>query len=131
MGQFSPHAIDRINDVCARLSENNHDHRWPTFGQGQVPDVLHGVQHIGDIGEMYRSAIAVRNDERNVILSPRRLIVGIDLEVPFIVLNRAFRTIGIGRRKRRADVFEPDAIFGQGVWVEFELAPQAVPRRRQ
>ena len=45
-GQFSPHAIDRINDVCARLTENNHDRRCPALGQhhhqAPYPLSLHG-----------------------------------------------------------------------------------------
>ncbi len=48
------------------------------------------------------------------------MIVGVDLEMPFAVFNRAFRTIGIGGSKRRAHVLDPDAIFGQGVRIELD-----------
>ncbi len=120
MRQFGLDALHRIDDVGAGLTENDRENDGAAVGKALIADVLDRVQDIGDVAETDRGAIAVGNNERRIIGGPGCLIVGIDLQVPFAVFDRAFRTIGIGGSKRRAHVLKPDAIFGQGVRVELD-----------
>ena len=120
MRQFRLHALDRVDDVGAGLPENDRENGGAALGQAQVAHVLDRVQHVGDVGETNRSAIAVGNDEGRIIGGPGRLIVGVNLEMPFAVLDRAFRAVGVGGGERRAHVLKADAIFGQGVRVELD-----------
>ena len=64
-----------------RLTENDRENGGPAVAKAQIALVPDRIQHVGDAGETDRSAIAVDNDERNIIGGPGRLIVGIDLEV--------------------------------------------------
>src|SRR5271155_2788918 len=49
----------------------------------------------------------------------------VDLVMAIPGLDSSFRAVRVGRRERRADVFEPDAVFVERVRIEFD------PDRRQ
>ncbi len=120
MRQFGLHALDRIDNVGARLTKNDRENGLLAVGKAHIAHVLDRIHHASDVGEPHRSAIAVGNDERRIIGGPGRLIVGVDLEMPFAVFDRAFRAVGVGGSKRRAHVLDPDAIFGQGMRIELD-----------
>src|SRR5271166_2049462 len=67
-----------------------------------------------------RRAVAIGDDEIPVLRRFRRLVVGVDLVVRVVVLDRALGTVGVGRGKRRADVFEADAIMKNRRRVDFD-----------
>ena len=73
---------------------------------------------LGDVGEMDRRAVAIGDHEGTVIGGEIRLIVGVDLQMQSIALDRAFRAVGVGGGERRAHVLEADAIFRKGVRVD-------------
>ena len=55
----------------------------------------------------------------------RRLIVGVDLIVEIVVLDRALRAIGVGRGKRGPNVLKADAV------VKYRAGIDLDPHRRQ
>src|SRR5208283_4302885 len=112
MRQFGLHAFDRVDDVGAWLTEDNRENGWASLRQADITQVLDGIHDVGDVGETHGGVVAIGNDKRDVVGGSRRLIVGVDLAVPCIVLNVAFRAVGVGGSKRRAHVLKPNAIFG-------------------
>src|SRR5208282_499143 len=100
MRQFGLNALDCVDDVGAWLTEDNRENGWASLRQSQIAQVLYGIHYVGDVGETHWGVVAIGNDKRDVVGGSRRLIVGVDLAVPFIVLNVAFRAVGVGGSKR-------------------------------
>ena len=45
---------------------------------GRLLDVLDAVDHVGDVGQPHRRAVAVGDDQRPVLVARQQLIVGAD-----------------------------------------------------
>ena len=58
---------------------------------------------VADIGQTHRRAVAVGDDDRQVVHRLLRLVVGGDLPVAGVAIERAFRAVGVGRGNGRAD----------------------------
>jgi hypothetical protein len=52
------------------------------------------------------------------------LIVGVDLEMSYAILDRALWAVGVGGSERRAHVLNPNTVFGQGVRVKLDSHPR-------
>ena len=118
-------AVHRVDDVRARLLADDHEDRALAVGQAEVAHVLDTLAHRGDIPEVHRGAIAVRDDERAVLRRGGRRVVDVDLVVVRGTVDRPFGGIGIGRGNRGPDVLEPDAVLEERLRVEVD------PHRRQ
>ena len=81
-GQDRFHPIDGLDHVGARLPPHLDQHGRPSIRQPRVAQILHGIRNGGDIGQTHRGAIAVGDDERQVVRRFFRLVVGGDLPVP-------------------------------------------------
>ncbi|MGY3540200.1 hypothetical protein ACVIIY_004420 [Bradyrhizobium sp. USDA 4515] len=64
---------------------------------------------------MNRRAIAVGHDQRLVVAGLVGLVVGVDLVALVADVDAALRAVGVGARQRRADVFQTDAVFVEGL----------------
>ena len=119
------HPIDRLDDVRVRLAIDDDQHRGFAIRRSSIAQVLHRVDDLGDIGQPHRRAVAISDDQREVFGRCLRLIVGVDLPVPEIVLDRALGPVCVGRREDGAHVLEADPIFVERLRLELD------PHRRQ
>ncbi len=118
--QQRDHAIDGIDDVGVGLAVEQHEHRRLAVGEPGIAQILHRVLDRGDIRQPHRRTVAIGDDERAVLRGLARLIVGVDLEAPLLLLDDAFRRVGVGGAERGAHVLGADAVFEQGVRVELD-----------
>ena len=79
----------------------------------------------GDVREPDRRAVAVGDHQIAILRCVGRLVVGVDLIVVVVVLDRALWAVGVGRSQRGADVLEPDAVVEDRAGVDLD------PHRRQ
>ncbi len=100
------YAVDRLDDVRVGLAVDDHEHRRLAVGHAGVAQVLHRVDDLGDVGQLHRAAVAVGDDERQVLGRRLRLVVGVDLPVPVAVLDRALGPVGVRGGERRAHLLE-------------------------
>ena len=87
-GSSRLHAVDRVDDVGARLAEQDDQHRRLAVGQTEIAHVLDGIVHVGDVGELDRGAVAIGDDQRLVVRRLGRLVVGVDLIALVAVVDR-------------------------------------------
>ena len=114
------HAVDHPDDVGARLPVDDHHDRPLAVGKSEIAQVLHGIEHLADVGEAHRRAVAIGDHQRFVVRRLDGLIVGIDLVALVADVDAALRTVGIGAAERRADIFQADAVFVERLWREFD-----------
>ena len=106
-GSSARDAVDGLDDVGVGLAVDDHEHRRLAVGHAGVAQVLHRVDDVGDVGELHRGAVAVGDDQRQVLGGGLRLVVGVDLPVPVAVLDR--RPWAGWRWRRRAPRARPRA----------------------
>ena len=111
--------------MLARLArQNDRDPRLPVDKTG-VTEVLDGIKHFRDVAEPDRRAIAVGDHQIAILRRMGRLVVGVDLIMVVVVLDRALWTIRVGRGERGADVLKPNAVVEDRTGVDLD------PHRRQ
>ncbi len=110
LGQRRADAVDGIDDVGARFAEDDHQHGRLSVHVPGLPDVLHRVQHAGDVLEPHRSAVAIGDDQRRIILGLEDLVVRRQLGGRGPIGELALGTIGVLRRQHGADVFEAEPV---------------------
>jgi hypothetical protein len=71
------------------------------------------VDHLGDVAQPYRRAVAPGDDQRPVFRGRARLVVGVDLPALIADLDRTLGCVGVGRREGGAHALEADLILGQ------------------
>ena len=72
-------ALDSLNDVRARLAENNEDDGCFPVEIARVADVRRGIDDLGYIGKADGGPVVVTDDERRVVSGVRYLSVGKDI----------------------------------------------------
>ncbi len=120
LGQRLLHRIDRRDDIGARLLIEDDQDRGLAVGEPGVAQILDGILDLADIGEPDGRPVAIGDDEAAVLGGVARLVVGIDLVAQIPLLDGALGAVGIGRGKRSAHVFEPDAVFEERVRIELD-----------
>ena len=118
-GQERSDPVHRRNDICVRLPVQDQQHRWLAVRRSGVAQILHRIGHFGHVRQAHGRAVAVADDQRNVVGGLARLIVRQDLPVVNIVLNCAFGTIRIGGDNRGPHVLQADAVLVKRGRVEF------------
>ena len=125
VGQQRLHLVDRLDDVGVGLQVDDHQHRALAVGLALVADVLGGVDHLGDVAQPHRRAVAPGDDQRPVFRGRARLVVGVDLPALVADLDRALGRVGVGRGEGGAHALEADPVLGQRGRVDLD------PHRRQ
>ena len=123
--QLRSNVVDGLDDVGARLARQDHRDAGLAVDEAGVAQVLDEIDDLGDVGEPDRRAIAVGDHQIAILRRVGRLIVGVDLIVVVVVLDRAFRAVGVGGGERGADVLKPDAVVEDRAGVDLD------PHRRQ
>ena len=118
-------AVDRVDDVGIRLAVEDHQHRRLPVGKTLVAQILDRVDDRRDIGEAHRRTVAVGDHQRQIIRRLGRLVVGVDLKMLVLLLDRTLWTMRVGRGKRGPHVLKPDSVFVERHRVQFD------PNRRQ
>ena len=77
--QLRANAVHGLDDVGARLAEDDDDHGALAVQIAGGADVLHRVDHIGHVGEPHRRAVVIADDQRLVLVGLRDLVVGDDV----------------------------------------------------
>ena len=80
---------------------------------------------VRDVSEPDRRAVPVGDHQIAILRRMGRLIVGVDLIVVIVVLDRSLRTVGVGGSKRGANVLKPDAVVKDRAGIDLD------PHRRQ
>jgi len=62
--------IDRGNDVRARLALDHQQHGRSVVVEAAAQPVFDRIRHCRDIAQPYRCAVAVADDERQVLFGP-------------------------------------------------------------
>ena len=123
--QFGPHVVDCV----MMFAPGWRDSTTATPGLPLTSPALRRssteFDDLGDIGEFDRRAVAIGDDEIAILRRFRRLIVGVDLVMGVVVLDRALGAVGVGRGERGADILEADAVMKDRRRVDFD------PHRRQ
>ncbi len=114
------HPFDHPDDVGARLPVHDHHDRELAVGEAQIAQILHRIEHVADIGQAHRRAVAIGNHQRFVVLGLDRLIVGIELVALAADVDASLRTVGIGAAERGANIFQPDPEFIERRRLEFD-----------
>ena len=118
--QLGPDAVDGLDDVRARLARQDHRDAGLAVDQTGVAQVLDRIEDLGDVAEPDRRAVAIGDHQIAILGRVRRLVVGVDLIVVVVVLDRALWAVGVGRGERRADVLEADAIVEDRAGVDLD-----------
>ena len=90
------------------------------IGETEIAHILDAGAYGGYILQAYRGIVAIGDDQRLVFGSLRGGIIDVDLEALAILLQRPFRTVGIGRRERGTNILEADSILEQCTGVELD-----------
>ena len=100
--QERAHPVDGVDDVGARLAEQDQHHGGIAVRESVVAQVLHRVRHLRDIAETHRGAVVIADDERDVFARAHGLVVVLDLPALVARLERALGAVGVGGGDRRA-----------------------------
>ena len=74
------------------------------FGGDSTSQILDRINHLRDVRQLDGCAVAIRDHQVLVLRGLRRLIVGVDLVVGVVVLDRPLGAVRVGGGERRADV---------------------------
>jgi hypothetical protein len=124
------HAIDRLDDVRAGLAIEDQEHGRAAVRRSRVAHVLHRVDDLGDIRKAHGRAVAVRDDQWNVLCGLLRLVVRVDLPAQVALLDRALGTIRVRRVERGAHLVESDAVLVERGRIQLDAHLPAASCRR-
>ena len=106
-------ALHGVDQVGAGLAENQHQHRALLVGEPGHPHVLHGVLHVGHVGEPHRRAVVVADGQVPVIARLHQLIVREDVRGRALIGNLALRQVGVLLAQHVAHVLQPEAVAAE------------------
>ncbi len=118
--QYRLDPVDRVDDVGARLAIEHDDHRGAPVGDPSVAQILDRIDDIRDIRQADRGAVAIGDHQRAIGRSLVRLVVGVELPAPLVVLDRALWAVRVGGVEGGAHVLEADRITEERVRVELD-----------
>ena len=93
------------------------DHRGGLVHPRGLIIVFYAVHDARYIGQHHRRAVAVCNNNFPVVAAGDQLIVGVDLVILARPIEVSFGCVHAGACKRRAHVFEVDAVGRQRRWI--------------
>ena len=102
-------AVDGRDDVRAGLAIDDQQDRRLAVGQAGVAEVLDAVADVRDVVEPHRRAVAIRDDQRPVLLGLVELVGRRQRPLPIAVGDVPLRAIRVRGRQRRANVLERQA----------------------
>jgi hypothetical protein len=137
LGQPRLDGVDGGDHVGARLALHVQDDGGLELAADHRPcaqaHVLGAVHRPGHVGQPHGRAVAVGDDHVAVIGGRHQLVVGIDGVGPGRPVDAALGAVGVGRRQRRAQAVEREAVGSQrpGVRLDPHRRPLAARQRHQ
>ena len=111
--QHGADTIDGIDDVGARLAEDDQQHGGFAVGIAGIAHVLNRIHGLTDVRDAHSHTVVISDQQRLVIDRLKKLIVGAHFPHLAAVREVTFGSVRIRRRNRRAYLLEPDAILIQ------------------
>src|SRR5208283_611644 len=102
--------IHGIDDVGARLTENDDENRGLPVDEAGSAYVLRGILDVGDIGQLHGSAVVVADHQRHVVYGFEKLVVGYDVGAGCAIYNLSLGAVGILPAQHRGNVLQAEAI---------------------
>ena len=112
-GQELFHAVDDFDHVRARLALDVHDDRGRRVGPRREVHVLRAVDDVRDVGQAYRRAVLVGDDEVAVFVGRAQLVVRVDRGSARRAVEAAFRLVHVGVGDCRAQLLEAEPVGGE------------------
>ena len=106
-------AVDDGDDVGAGLALNIDDDGRLTVHPGGLLRVLSGIDHVGDVGGADRRAVAISDDDREVVGAGEQLVVGVDGVGLAAAVQRALGLVDVGGGEGGAEVFKAEVVGGK------------------
>ena len=104
-GHFGADAVDGVNDVGAGLAEDDEQDGALAVQIAGGADVLHGIDDVGDVGEVDGGAFVVADDDGLEIFGVGDLIVGDDVGGGDTVGDLALGEVGVLQAQDGLDVW--------------------------
>ena len=98
--------VDGLDDVGARLFEDDQEHTALAIGPGRLLGIFGTRHRLADIADTQRRAIAIGDDDVVPGVGIEQLIIGVDRVGPFVAVDIALWTVSGGDRDLVADVFQ-------------------------
>ena len=105
--------VDDGDGVGAGLALNVEDDRGRLVHPGGLLGVFHAVDHVGDVFDEDRRAVAIGDDDILVVVGGGDLIVGVDLVVLPRAVEVALGGVDAGLGQRGAHVLHVEAVGGE------------------
>ena len=102
--------VDGLDDVGARLTEDDEQGGRPAVGETDRSQVLDGIHYLAEVRQAHGGAIPPGHDERAVFLGEADLITRPDLPGSLGPMDLALGTIDVGIREHRPHILEADPI---------------------
>ena len=98
--------VDHADDVRPRLALDVDDNGRSLIHPGREPRIFRAVDHVGHIAQAHRCSVVISDDDRLVLLSGEKLVVGTDGVGLARAIDDAFRLVHIGLGQCRAHILE-------------------------
>ena len=118
--QHGAHAVDRVDDVRARLAEDDHHDRRFAVDVSSRADVFDRIFSCADVTDAHRCAVVIGDDQRLVIDRVHQLVVGADLPSPAANRQLSLRRVRIRVGHGRAHLLEADPVLVQHRRVQLD-----------
>ena len=111
--QDGAHAVDRRDDIGARLPPDGEQDRGFAIDQTAIADVFRGVDHVGDISQAHGRSLPVGDDDRLVVFRLQQLVRGIERPGTAVVSDLPFRTVSVGAAEHGTYILETQPVTMQ------------------
>ncbi len=120
-------AVHDVDDIGARLPLDVDDHRRNLVHPGRLLDVLHIVDHVGDIGQMHRRSVAIGDDQRLIFFARKQLIRRTDDGSPLRAVEGALRLIDVRCGHDDAQILQREPVGRQGSRIRLNPHSRPLP----
>ena len=126
LGQQLADIIYSLDDVCAGLPEDDHQHCRMSIGKTGVARVLNRVLHVSHVAQPHACHIVAGYQDFLVIIRFENLVIVCDLPCIDGVRNLTFRAIGVCRGQGGLHLFHANSQLAQQRRIQF--GPNGRPR---
>ena len=99
--QHGADAVHGVDDVGARLAEDDHQHGRLAVGVAGIAQVFHRIHRVADIGDAHGGAVVIGDHQRLVVDGLEDLVVGAHFPDAIAVGEMPFGRVGVGRGRAR------------------------------
>src|SRR5262249_14266224 len=112
--------VDGLDDVGARLLEDDEEHAALAVGPGGLLHILRRGDGVADVLDAQRPAVAIGDDDVVPFLGVEQLVIGVDGEGTLRSVDIALWAVDGGKRDLRPNVFQRQALGDQLGWIDLD-----------